>query len=217
MFGFQPMPMGGISRTLPTPPELPPINMLAPCDIELSWSANFPATLYLSPTIFYVYELQNYITPDFGAVIELYTGTLADGLSLDYRGQLKGTPSCSSLVGGPWDVSFSARWAYCPLMSPVISPTLSIYYYCTEASWTQDPIVINASTYQTININLANYVSNKICSQSYYYTDDGVFTQNDNLVETYFPYAGTWYGSATVSNNCQEFSANTVGFVFNIT
>lgn len=103
-----------------------------------------------------------------------------------------------------------------------VTGTMNLEYaFCPRAMWDSDPITFYATTGQTISFDMNDYVTPAICTDFYYY-DGGNFEQSGSHVNTSFSILGTGYGSATVSNRCQDpdYSGGpteTVQFLFIIT
>lgn len=218
MFGFQPVPMG-TSYTTPAPP-LPPINLLPPCDIPITWGT-IP-DLYATPQSRSYLYLPDYITPKMYSNFEIYDGTLPEGFVLDKQhGWLYSDPvSCNAI--GIYPITIGAKWPFCPENSLELSNTFNIYVDCNSntAQWTQGLLIINASDGVQTSFNLANYVqsSTKVCTQNYdVFIEGGGWSNNGPLVTgTWYLPTTTYYGYATVYNSCQSVSATQIDIEINV-
>lgn len=225
MFGFQPIPMGGLLYTLPTPllPPPPP-----ECNFDLYWykdgygyiqdiyvipSASFPTYIMLP-----LYNTAGmYVYADY-----TISGDLPNGLTFNSP-IIYGSPGCSDVgTYEPITVTVKIPDGICPGKEDTAN--LRIKVYCGNAYWTSNQIVINGTAGNTINLDLSNYVVNNpyylMCNQTYTFTPDPAkdsFTQDNNLVSIKFDTTGYYTESrSTVWNSCQEFSAVETEFIFNI-
>jgi hypothetical protein len=229
MFGFQPTPTAGspwrTSNWVFPPPPPPPTCPQSDCNANLYWypfSGTYEVFVGATPPIinllWSVFIDAGYNNrPDFCLEFSLENGNLPPGLILSGPVITANNIGCGA--AGDYTVTIGVKPFQCYYYTPVTTD-ITFHYSCAAAIWLVDPIVINASVNSIITLNLANYVSNtyKLCNQNYYYYGDGGnWSQNDNIVTTSFSVADTYYSSATVSNNCQDVSANTVGIQYNIT
>jgi hypothetical protein len=234
MFGFQPTPISPELIILPSsyPPPPPPPPYPCPshnCDITLYWD-NVPTGIDILYTnnfgffpimlVDYVYTYDPIYVNGKSICLEFsienwYQVPLFHTISSTWWG-LNTQVGCAN--GGEYNAVIGVRPKLCPGYTPVTVNTV-FKYYCEAAQWTVDPITVNGSV-GTINVDLKNYVYKKSCQQNYYYNgDDGGGSQsiNNGVITTSFSSPGNYVGSATVANNCQDVSANTVGIYYTIT
>lgn len=227
MFGFQPTPPAGSPWRLANwifPPPPPPPCSEVPCGTyNLSWGT--------IPTIDIVYRGDNssyqgislrpyIIGVDTIVCLNYYifAGSPPPGIIFDHNaGVFWGKPYCGT--PGEYTVTVGVSTSLCGI-NEAVTTDITFNYYCPVASWVSDPITINATTGLT-EYYLSSYVQlgTLFCNQNYYYDGDdgGNLGSAGPFVSVNFGSPGTYYGSATVDNNCQNVSSNTVGIIYYIT